>query len=180
MLCFDFAELSFILVKFQGKLGHFTEGTVDLQKIIMAREFLTREFPCPVYGTPRLFNRIYRDHPFSNENIRRLSDALKDPSKRSAPKHLRTLSQEDMHTRAEKFIEIPELENWLESGYDYGSILREKFQVKCAENGNTYSVELFIEIMRVFVQKRKQGKDVTEHIAQITVSDIVDYSLSED
>ena len=83
-----------------------------------------------------------------------------------------------MHTRAEKFIEIPELENWLESGYDYGSILREK--VKYAENGNTYSVELFIEIMRVFVQKRKQGKDVTEDIAQITVSDIVDYSLTED
>ena len=85
-----------------------------------------------------------------------------------------------MHTRAEKFIEIPELENWLDSGYDYGSILREKFQVKCAENGNTYSVELFMEIMRAFVQKRKQDNDVTEDITQITVSDIVDYSLRED
>ena len=85
-----------------------------------------------------------------------------------------------MHTRAEKFIEIPELENWLDSGYDYGSILREKFQVKCADNGNAYSVELFMEMMRAFVQKRKQDKDVTEDIAQITVSDIVDYSLRED
>jgi len=85
-----------------------------------------------------------------------------------------------MHTRAEKFIEIPDLENWLELGYDYGSILRGNFQVKCAENGNTYSVELFIEIVRLFVQKRKQDKDVTEDIAQLTVSDNVDYSLTED
>ena len=60
-----------------------------------------------------------------------------------------------MHSRAEKFIEIPELENWLDSGYDFGSISRENFQVKCAENGNTYSAELFLEIMRAFVQKRK-------------------------
>ena len=31
-----------------------------------------------------------------------------------------------MHTRAEKLIKTPELENWLDSGYDYGSIFREK------------------------------------------------------
>ena len=79
-----------------------------------------------MYGTPRPFNRFCNEIPFSNENIKRLSDALMQPEKRSSPKHLRSLDQDDIHGRADKFIEVPMLENWLDAVYNYGTILKEK------------------------------------------------------
>ena len=133
-------------MKFKDKLGNFNEATVDIEKILLAKEFMTRKMKCPVYGTSRYFYRFCDEIPFSNENFKRLKDALSGTGKRSSPKDLRTLSQDDVHSRAEKFIEIAELENWLESGYNYGSILREKFHVQCAEKGKNTVLSYFLTL----------------------------------
>ena len=41
---YDFVELPFVVVKFQGKLGHFTEVTVDLQKSLWQGNCLLGNF----------------------------------------------------------------------------------------------------------------------------------------
>ena len=98
-----------------------------MEKIIRAREYMTGRMKCPVYGTERHFYRFCKEIPFDNENMRRLRKALENPIQPSYPKELRTLSQCQVHSRAEKFIELLEVENWLHSGYTYGSIIRDTF-----------------------------------------------------
>ena len=82
-----------------------------------------------------------------------------------------------MHSRADKFIEIPEQDNWLDAGYNYGTILKEKFRVHCPQNEKEYSTNVFFDAVRAFVlnkkgQKPKGSSDI--EIVQITVRDIVD------
>ena len=60
----EFNELPFIVMKFQNKLGNFNEATVDIEKILKAKELLTREMICPVYGSSRPFNRFCNEIPF--------------------------------------------------------------------------------------------------------------------
>ena len=171
---------------FLDKLGNVREATVDMDKIRRVREYMTREKVCPVTGQTRYFNRIIEDSPFDNENMRRLADALRDPNQRSYPRKLRTLDESTIQERAEKFIEAQELENWLGS-YTYGTIIRDKFSVECLKVGVAITVQELIDKIKSYVVANREnlegtgreGSDgnYTENM-QITVKDLVEYSLS--
>ena len=89
-----------------------------MSKIIRFREFATRRMECLVTGKDLSNYRFCDEKHFDDENMKRLSEALQNPETRSYPKRLRTLDQCEVHDRATKFIELPELESWLASGLD--------------------------------------------------------------
>ena len=90
--------------------------------------------------------------------MRRLGEALEDPSHRSYPKRLRTLRQNDVHMRAEKSIDVPELQNWLESGYNFGSVIWDKYQIMCSKENKPPGVDnFFAEIKNYLSQKKQTG-----------------------
>ena len=91
-------------MSYRDKLGSVHEAMVDMNKIRRAREFMNRDMTCPVYNTPRKYNRIYTSIPFHNTNMADLSQALQDPSKPSLPKGLRTLNPSEVHKRANEVI----------------------------------------------------------------------------
>ena len=152
---YEFHELPFVIMPFNDKLGAVHESTIDMEKIRRAREFMTRKLKCPVYGTERHFYRFCKDIPFDNENMRQLSEELEHPSRRSHPKRLRTLRQDDIHRRSEKCIGSQELLNWFESGYAYGKIIWEKFQVMCAKENGICNIDQFLEKIKLFVAQRE-------------------------
>ena len=142
---------------FKDKLGTVHEASIDMEKIRRAREFMTRKRKCPVYGDERNFYRFCKDIPFDDENMRQLSEALKDPNKRSYPKRLRKLRQDDVHRRVEKGVGSQELQNWFESGYEYGRIIWENFQVMCAKENGVCNIDQFMEKAKLHLIKKKRS-----------------------
>ena len=98
----------------------------------------------PVYGKERYFYRFCNEVPFSNENMRMLSDALSNPNKRSYPTQLRRLEQSEIHSRIDKPLRKPEFQNWIHSGYSYASIIWSKFQTMCLDKGWELTEDLFL------------------------------------
>ena len=111
----QFDQLPFIVMTFENKLGNTNEYKVDMNKIRRAIEFMTRKKNCPVTGKQRNYYRLSQDIPFTSENMQLLSQSVQDPSRPSLPKNLRTLDSGILHDRADKAIQMPELQSWLSS-----------------------------------------------------------------
>ena len=181
----EWAEIPFVVMTYKDKLGSAHEATVDMDKIRKAIEFMNRDMPCPVYGTPRKYYRFCKDIPFSNENMRHLSNSLEDPSTRSYPKDVRTILVTEVHKRAKKPLALTKFENWLQSGYECATSIWDKYKLDCFKNNQAAVVKnLFTDIQNHFSQTSDQpennvGINESSEPAdkQLTVCNVVQYSV---
>ena len=62
---FDFREMGLIVMTFQNKLGDVREAMVDMSKVVIARQFMSRQETCQVTGNSRTFYRFCNEIPFT-------------------------------------------------------------------------------------------------------------------
>ena len=163
------------------------EATIDMGKIRKAIEFMTRKMKCPVYGTERYFYRFCNEIQFHTDNLSRLAQALEDPNRPSYPKRLRKLRRNDIHSRTDKNLAVPELQNWIDSGYNYGSIIWDKFKTMCSKDDLSCTMDNFAHKIRQYVVE-KRGDTYNRPIdgdlqtnwenVEITVTNIIDFSIA--
>ena len=119
--------------------------------------------------------------------MRRLENALETPGTRSFPKSLRRLEQTEIHRRTEKTLRAPELLNWVTAGYNYGTIMWDKFQTLCSKENWPFTVENFICKVSGY-QMRKNAElnnapeeetiEATSESVSISLVDVVDFSIA--
>ena len=124
---------------FQDRLGMVHEAMVDMKKVEKTLEFMSRIKKCPVYGTQRTYYRFSEKIPFSRENMERLARSINPTT--LYPNDLRTLNQQNVHDRADKPIQLEELQNWLQSGFHYGSLIWDNYKVNCVCDGKPSLIE---------------------------------------
>ena len=108
----------------------------------------------------------------------RLSEALEDPNKRSYPKSVRTIQQTEIHKRADKVIQLLEMQNWLESGYHFGNFIWNKYTLSCTNNDSSATVDGLMCRIKQFVLKCKASEqlagDASKNTANKTTQDKID------
>ena len=175
-----------MIVTLRDKLGVAHEGTIDMNNIRRAKEFMSQERFCPVYGKKRYFYRFYKEFPFSNNNMSRLANALENPNKRSFPKNLRRIEQTDIHQRTEKALQAPELQNCVTSGYNYGTINWDKFKVLCSNENLPINVDTFIDRIikdqvlgnvNMTTGQEEALQESSKENATISIVNIVDFAI---
>ena len=157
---YDIANLPFVVTTFQDKRGNVREATIDMNNIRKIREWQSRLEVCPVYGTPRYRYRYYAEIPFHNDNMARLSNALEKPDERSYPKDLRTISKLEFHKRAEKVIQVEELQNCLQSGYEISTILWDAYTLSCTKTNSSSTAINFMHKVKAYVLQCKGNQQL--------------------
>ena len=193
---YDFEQLGLVVMTFNDKLGQVHEAMVDKKKILLAKHFMTQPKICPYTGQAIPFYKYCQSSPFSNENIRQLNEALTNPNESSYPIKLRTIDTIQVHKRINKPIQLAELQNWLESGYNMGTILFTAFKVEYIKMKSSICVfDLFEKIQKYIKEciENNDNKDTnnididnnsikhTEQEKEVIVSatDIVQYAIKQ-
>ena len=127
-------------------------------KIREAMEYMSRKMKCPLYGKEVCFYRFCKEIPFHSDNMRRLEESLENPEQPSYPKRLRRLRQDDIHARIEKPLGMQELENWVNSQYNYSSIIWDKFTVLCLTEKISCTIENFVEKIKTYLAQKREKK----------------------
>ena len=188
---FNFRQLPFIVFTHKDKLGSVHEALVDMNKIRKAREFMTRDKIDPVNGKPRKYYRFSDEIPFHNDNMNMLAESLTDPTKPSYPKELRTLKQSELHQRADKPIQLLELQNWLQSRYEYADSIWDSYKAKCIKDNKPPLAEDFFHDIKHFLlachpENENHSESTTTNTnnldinsVNVTVCNIVQYGIQQ-
>ena len=117
----DFKELPFVVMTHHDRLGTVHEAMVRMKNIERTGEFMSRLRTCPVTGKQRTYYRFYEQFPFRRENMEILARSINPDT--SYPNNVRKLNESNVHERADKPIQVNELQSWFQSGYQHGSLL---------------------------------------------------------
>ena len=97
------------------------------------------------------------------------------------PNDLRTLNQQNIPDRADKPIQVEELENWLQSGLPNGSLIWDNYKVNCICDGKSPIVQDLFNIIKRFIYSlshQNTDQEMTEDI-EITICNVLQYSIKE-
>ena len=128
---------------------------------------MSQEEICPVAGQARKFYRFCDDNhsPFSNENMTLLQNALQHPDNSSYPKDLRTLDHTEVHKRGDKAIQLPEFQNWLQSGYTTASLIWDSYNLDCIKNEIIASAEELLNRMKEYVAENQNMQQLNANVS---------------
>ena len=132
----DFGELPFVVVVHRKNEKSIVEATIDMNKLCKARYYMEKMKRCPVYGEMRTQYRYCSECPFSNEKMDRLKNEQLCGKDIGVPKDLRKVTFNQLKHRESAPLQLPEFSNWLNSGTEYGSSVKEWYSISLLEKGS--------------------------------------------
>ena len=175
----DFKEFPLIVVVHDLGNNNIVEATIDMNKLRRARWFMEQVKKCPVYGDKRPQYRYCAEGLFSGEKMRTLMDVQLQGKDKGVPKDIRKVCVNQLEKREKLPLKLDEFQNWIHSGYEFGSSLCESYKLDLIENKEDDKIKNIAhslwEDIRDFI-KSNQTENSDEGV-EIYVKDIVEYAF---
>ena len=100
----------------------------------------------------------------------------------------------EVHQRADKPIQVLEFQNWLESGYTFGTMIWDNYKLACIRHEKSAAAEGLMSLIKQYVlQTQQEGHlqtdsnaegnsstlDISTDKTQITISNVVQFAAQQ-